>query len=90
MGLLELIVIRGVSDGSKMKNCVELFVAELFPPIQLRQIGRDKIAAITREILEITRPEIVDHGESRIRKALLQFQDKIRPDEAGASGHEQI
>ena len=34
MGLLELIVIRGVSDGSKMKNCVELFVAELFPPIQ--------------------------------------------------------
>jgi hypothetical protein len=37
-----------------MKNSVKLLVAELRSPIECRQILRDKIAAITREILEIT------------------------------------
>ena len=60
MRLLKLIVIGRVSNGSKMKNCVELFATELFPPMQLRQIGRNKIAAITGEILEIARPKVVD------------------------------
>ena len=73
-----------------MKNGVELFVAELPSPIQLGQVGRNKVPTITRQILEITRAKIVNHGESRLRKSLLQFQNKIRPDKAGAAGHEQI
>src|SRR4030095_14962048 len=85
--LLKLIVISGISDGSEMKNRVELFLAELFPPVQLRQIDRTKGSAITRQILETSGAKIVDHGESRIRKSLLQFQNKIRPDKAGATGH---
>ena len=90
MRLLKLIVICGISERGEMKNRVELFVAELFPPLQLRQIGRNKVPAITRQILEITRAKIVDHDKSRIRKSLLQFQNKIRPDKAGAAGYKQI
>jgi len=55
-------VIGRVSNGSKMKNCIELFVAELFPPIQLRQIGRNKIAAIAAEILKIAGAKVVDRA----------------------------
>jgi len=60
--LLKLIVIGRVSNGSKMKNCVELFATELFPPIQLRQIGRNKIAAIAAEILEIPGAKVVNRA----------------------------
>ncbi len=60
--LLKLIVISRVSNGSEMKNRVELFVAKLFPPIQLRQISRNKIPAIATEILEIARAKVVDRA----------------------------
>jgi len=54
-----------------MKNGVELLVAELVSPIECRQILRHNIAAITREILEITRAKIVNHGQMCARKLFL-------------------
>jgi hypothetical protein len=52
--LNELTVQSRVGDRCEMKNCVEFLLAELFPPIERRQILRDKISAVIGEILEIT------------------------------------
>ena len=57
-----------------MKNSVELFVAKLRPPVERGEIGGDKIATITAQILEIARAEIVDHGEAGVGVFLLQGQ----------------
>ena len=73
-----------------MKNRVELFVAELLPPIERRQILRDEIAAIAGEILEIAGAEIVDHRQSRFRESFLQSENEIRADEAGAAGDKEV
>jgi len=73
-----------------MKNGVELFITKLFMPIHAGQISGNKIAPVAREVLEIARAKVVDHGQSRIRESLLQFQDKIRTDKAGAAGHNQV
>jgi len=69
-----------------MKNGVELLVAELVSPIECRQILRHKIAAITREILEITRAKIVNYCQMCVRKLFLQCQREIRANESGAAG----
>ena len=53
MHLFKLVVIGRVGDGCEVKDGVELFVTELFLPIQRGQIVRDKIATIAGEILEI-------------------------------------
>ena len=54
-----------------MKNGVELFIIELLAPIETRQILRHDIAAISREIFEITRAKIIDDGESGVWKFFL-------------------
>ena len=90
MSLLELIVIGGVGDGSEMKNGVELFVAELFAPIQLCQIGRNEIAAVPGEILEIAGAKIIDHSQARLWKFFLQRERKVGADKTGAAGDDQI
>ena len=73
-----------------MKNGVESFVAELLSPIECREILRDKVSAITDEVLEIARSEIVDHGQMGFGKLFLQGEDEIRSDESGASSDKQI
>ena len=85
-----------------MKNGVEsgsCRITELFSPIQRRQILRDKITAVSGEILEITGAKIVDYCQTRVGKFFLQRQREIRSDEPGAacddevgrgSGHRQI
>ena len=90
MHLHELIVQCGVGDRGEMKNRVELFVTKLLAPIEGRQILRHEIAAISGEILEITRAKIVDHREVRLREFFLQHQREIRADETGAAGDDQI
>ena len=45
-------------------------------PLELRQILRDKIAAIAFEILEIAGAKIVDHGEPGVRTFLLQTREQ--------------
>ena len=72
MHLEELVVQRCICDRRKMKNCIEAFVAELLAPIEGRQILRDKVAAVSTEILEITRAEIVDYREACVGKSFLQ------------------
>ena len=62
MHLHELIVQSCVRNRREMKNRIELFVAKLLPPIQLRQIGRNKIAAIAAEILKIAGAKVVDRA----------------------------
>ncbi len=73
-----------------MENAVEFFVAELLLPIERGQILRDEIASVAGEIFEIAGAEIVDHGQARVGELLLQFEDEIRADEAGAAGDEEI
>ena len=73
-----------------MKNGVEFFVTELITPVQFGQISGNKIAPIAGEVLEIPRAKIVDHGQSRIRKPLLQLQDQVRADKTGTAGDNQI
>ena len=73
-----------------MKDRVELFAAELFLPIERRQVLRHEVAAITAQIFKIAGAEIVDHGEPRVRKFLLERESQIRADEAGAAGHEEV
>jgi len=68
-----------------MKDRVELFVAELLAPIEGRQIPCHEVAAITGEVLEITRTKIVDHREMRLREFFLQRQREIRADETSAA-----
>ena len=71
-----------------MENCVEFLTAELFLPIQRRQILRDEIAFVTREVLEIAGPKIIDHRQARVRHSLLQREREVGADEAGAAGNE--
>ena len=73
-----------------MKNGIEFFIPKLFKPIHPGQISGNKIAAVTRKVPEIARAKVVDHGQARIRKSLLQFQDKIRTDKAGSARDNQI
>ena len=73
-----------------MKNGVELFVTELFAPIQSRQILRNEVAAISPEILEIAGAKIVDHSQTRVRKFFLQRQCKIGADETGSASDDEI
>ena len=89
----ELIVQSRVGDRCEMKNCVEsgsCRITELFSPIERRQIFGDEISAIPCQILEITRPEIVDHREVRVREFFLQRQREIRPDESGAASDDEF
>ena len=90
MNLFELVVVSRVSDGCKMKDRVEPFVAELLSPIERGQILRNKVAAVAGEILEIAGTKIVDHREPRIRKFLLQREREIGADEAGAAGDDEV
>ncbi len=86
----ELIVQRRVSDRRQVEDRIELFPAKLVLPIERRQILRDEIAAITDEVLEIAGAKIVEHRQARVRKFLLQRENKIRADETGAAGHHQV
>ena len=73
-----------------MENRVELFAAELFPPIQGGQVLGDEIAPITAKIFEITRPKIVDDREPGVWEFFLQRQREIRADETGATSDNKI
>ena len=75
----KLIVQRGVGDRGQMKNRVELFVAELLPPIERREILRDEITAIAGEILEIARAEIVDHRQTRFGNCSCKASTRFDP-----------
>ncbi len=90
MHLDELVVQRRVGDRSEMKNRVELFIAELFAPVERGQVLRDEIAAITAQIFKIAGAKIVDHGQARFREFLLQRESEIGADEAGATCDEEI
>src|SRR5215475_14832348 len=76
-----------------MKNRIESSrcrITELFSPIERRQIFGDEIAAISCQILEITRPEIINYSEMRVREFFLQRQRQIRADEPGAAGDDEV
>ena len=90
MHLLQLIVIGRIGDRREMKDRVKRFIAELFPPVERRQILRNEIATVTGEILKITRAEIVNYGNTRVRKSLLQRQCKIGADETGAARDDEV
>ena len=90
MHLLELVVIGCICDRREMKNGVDLFVTELFAPIQSREIFCHEIAAIPGEILEIAGAKIVDHRQTRLRKFFLQRQCKIGADETGSASDDEI
>src|SRR5204863_8847011 len=90
VGLLKLIMVRRVGNRGEMKNGVEFFVTKLFTPVQPGQVSGNKIATVVCEVLEIARAKVVDHSQSRIREACLQFQYEIRADKTGAAGHNQV
>ena len=90
MYLLELVVICGVGDRREMKNGIKSFIAELLPPIKRGEILRDEIAAVSDQVFEIAGAEIINHGQARTRKPLLQGQGKIGADEAGAAGDDEV
>ena len=90
MHLDELIVQSRVRNRREMKNSIELFIAELLVPVERRQVLRYEIAAIAGEILEIAGTKIIDHRETRARKFLLQREREIGPDEAGATGDDEV
>lgn len=71
MHLLQLVVIRRIGDRREMKDCVERFIAKLFPPVETRQILRNEIATVTGQILEITRAKIVDDREGGVWEFFL-------------------
>ena len=76
-----------------MKNCAEsgrCRISESFSPIERRQIFGDKVSAVPSQILEITRPEIINHSEVRVREFFLQRQRQIRADEPGAAGDDEL
>src|SRR6266480_1071880 len=60
-----------------MKNGVELLLAELLAPIECSQILRDKIAAVSTEILEITGAKIIDYGQARVRKFFVNTAESL-------------
>ncbi len=88
--LRELVVHRGVGDRGEMENAVEFFVAKLRLPIERREVGRDKIAAIAAQVFEIARAKIVDHGQTRRGIFLLQRKGEVGADEAGPTGDEKV
>ena len=90
MRLLELIVVGRVGDGREMKNSVELFVPELFAPIESGQVGRHKIAKITGQVFEVAGTEIVDHGDARVRVFFLEPEGQVGADKTGAAGNDKI
>ena len=90
MNLFELVVVSRVSDGCKMKDRVEPFVAELLSPIERGQILRNEIAAISGEIFETTRAKVIDHGQTRVREFFLQRQREIGSDESGSPGDDEV
>ena len=93
MHLDELIVQSRVGDRCEMKNGVEsgsCRITELFSPIQCRQIFGDEISAVPCQILEITGPEIINYREVCVREFFLQRQRKIRADESGAAGDDEL
>ena len=73
-----------------MEDRVERFIAKLFPPVEPRQILRNEIATVTGQILKITRAEIVNHRNTRVRESVLQSQYEIRADETGAAGDNEV
>ena len=90
MHLNKLIVQSGIGDRCEMKDRVERFIAELFVPVEVRQILCYEVAAIAFQILEVARAEIVNHRETRVRKFFLQSEREIGADEAGPAGDDQI
>lgn len=90
MNLLELVVVGCVGDRREMKNRIEFFVAELLAPIECRQILGDKIASVSTKILEVAGAKIIDHGQARVRKFLLQGEREIGADEASSAGDDEI
>jgi hypothetical protein len=73
-----------------MKDRVECFLPELPAPVECRQILRDEIASIPGEILKITRAKIVNYRETRGWEFFLQCECKIRADETGAAGDNEV
>src|SRR5262245_36760042 len=73
-----------------MKNRVELFAAEFFLPIEVCEIFRHEISAISGEIFEITGAKIVDHRETRVREFFLQRKREIGADEPGATCDDKV
>ena len=90
MNLLELVVVGCVGDRREMKNRIEFFVAELLAPIERRQIFGDKIASVSPKILEVAGAKIIDYGQARVRKFLLQGEREIGTDEASSAGDKQV
>ena len=90
MHLHELIVQSRIGYRCEMKNGVELFVAELFVPVERCQILRHEIATITGQVLEIAGAKVIDHREARVRRFFLQSEREIGADEAGAAGDDEI
>jgi len=90
MNLFELVVVGCIGDRRKVKNRVELFIAELLAPIERGEVLRNEISTISSEVLEIAGPEIVNHCEPRVRKFLLQREREIRADEPGAAGDDEV
>ena len=90
MHLLQLIVIRRIGDRREMKDRVERFIAELFPPVECRQVLRNEVSTVTGEILEITGAKIVNHRNPRVRESFLQSQCEIRAHETGAAGDDEV
>jgi len=88
--LFELVVVGCVSDRCEVKDRIEPLVAELFSPIQSRQVLRYKIAAVAGEILEIAGAKVVDQGHKRIREFFLQRQREIGSDETGATRDNEV
>src|SRR5206468_12142501 len=88
--VLELVGSRRIGDRCEMKDRVERFIAELLAPVEPRQILCNEIATATGEILKITRAEIVNYRNTRVRESLLQRQGEIRADETGAASDDEI
>src|SRR5204863_20391 len=64
--------------------------AELFAPIERRQILRDAITAIAAQIFKIPGAKIVDYRESRVGKFFLERKREIGADKAGATGDDNL
>ena len=90
MNLLVLVVIGRVGDRREVKNRIELFIAELLAPIEHGEVLRNEISSISSEVLEISRAEIIDHGQARVREFFLQREREVRADKAGPAGYEKI
>ena len=90
MHLYKLVVQSRIGYRCEMKNGVELFVAELFVPVERCQILRYQIAAIAGQVLEIAGAKVIDYGETRGLKFFLQREREIGADEASAAGDDEV